>query len=257
MDPQYLVSHFRDLLKAGQVLILKDLSNTRSNLDENQRYYPDYDRFQVLLCRWGPMKFIIKSLLYPENSVHRKTLDDLDRRYREFNQLDTRFMKYYGRYVCNHPKPVPGTNRGLFSVISSPEYCDAYSSMTRNTLMFFEYIESDMSMLEFVQYNSFNVPAVVEVFIKIVSALVDAYNQCGFVHGDLNLRNILITAGGVALVDFDDSVLSRDPTSFVDGLRTMVTVVLAKVEPDYETELVTALNGVVQDVLNRSGVVLG
>jgi serine/threonine protein kinase len=205
----FVVANFRQLLKSGEIVIIKDYSNTRSNVDEYGRYYPEYDRFQVLLCRYRTVKFVIKALLYQETSTHTNYLDTLDAKYRQFNELDQRFMKYYGRFVCSHQKIVPNANLGLFNIISTAAYCSEYKTMYHNTIMFFEYKEHDTTLLEFCRYNVFNIRRITDVFARIVDAMVAMFKIHGFVHGDLNLRNILISGDEVSFIDFDDSSLNQ------------------------------------------------
>lgn len=215
-DMSYVINNFRRLLVKGDITICQDFSQKCGEYDEYTNLWNlDCTKFNVLLCKYNNTKFIIRALIYPQVSSTDAYIRELINKYKQFNILGPNFMKYYGSTKCYHTaKQLREYRHGLFTTFGK-KYCTEIYGQQVNDILFYSYIEHDNTLRKFIELNYTNTRAILEIFSITVRLLVSAFVNKGFIHGDLNLRNILIKGINhtyeVYFVDFDDSKFLDNP----------------------------------------------
>jgi hypothetical protein len=230
---------FGQALVSGRVNIIKDFSQRRGGVYDSDSglWESSYDRLQVLLCELNGFPFILRTFLYNESGAFQKEIMKLDAAYTKYNALSDNFMKYYGKYLCFHRDGINRSIRkGLRENLNNSLYCRATGATSfKNTLLFFQYLDTDMTLLEAIHSNALTPAELYKIFYRAAFLLIEAYRRHGFIHGDLNLRNVLIKDKKEAyFVDFDDSSIGVDnEDKFIDDLfmfRDRISALLSTAE---------------------------
>lgn len=141
----------------------EDFSQKRGNYDDESKLWDSsYDRFQVILAKYKTSKFIIRALLYPQVESISLQIRRLHNKYQSLNILGANFMKYYGITKCFHQSNVSTAFRGdLFQSLGS-SYCGVSYGLNYNDVMFFQYIDHDITLSKFISLNPRNIKDIIQ-----------------------------------------------------------------------------------------------
>ena len=187
--------------------------------NNNGSYIDSCLRFQtILISKHEKYKFIIKALFGRNCKLSSKLLDIL----KTINTLKTdNIIKFYGIVSCNHAYSKNIIKKGLFKTFKNKnkEFCKTIGN-NKIALLFFQYFEDTQSVKSYI-LDIFNNNIKTEftkcmrLCICIIVLLYYANITIGFVHHDLNLRNILINKDIITPKIFKLPEIPDDYSSYV------------------------------------------
>jgi serine/threonine protein kinase len=164
--------------------------NNGSYIDSCHRYHT------ILISKHGgKYRFIIKAFFGRKCKVSSKLLELL----KTVNTLHSdNIMKFYGTISCNHSYSTDIIKKGLFKTFKNKnkEFCKNVGN-NKITLLFFQYFDGTQSFKSYIlDVFNYNIRAEFTqcmcLCICLIILLYYANAKIGFIHHDLNLRNILI-----------------------------------------------------------------
>ena len=208
---QRLLNDFYSVDTRQKIKVLKDLSQGLAECTDNGLYLESCTKFQTVCIEVERIKFLVKSRVFPTSACfdHSNLLSKLQL----INQMHlSGFMKFYGSIKCSTNLPPHEIKKGLKTILTNLQFCShACPAASCTCIYFYEFIENSDTMRN--QLNQLNPDSLVQICKALFEMLRIAQDKIGFVHNDLNLRNVLITQSlQPFLVDFDDCKVNIDFT---------------------------------------------
>ena len=228
---------------------LFDYSQSLSECKQNAFYLSTCDRYQTILAEdfVTNQKYIVKSKVFPQY-VYTNEVYDLLKVLDVLSEFDLPYlMKFYGPLSCLSPEVVKSTTHyrhGLAALLGKKnEFCTGSVDSNKLVLFFYEYREGAEQLKTFIarQRENENIKPILKKIYFIVAIIIRyLQTEVGFVHNDLNLRNVLIesfpteqtltlpfgiqvkTRYAPFIIDFDDSLLDIKNKRLND-MRTLHT----------------------------------
>ena len=217
-----------------------------NNITKN--YRSDCDIFQTMLVNNinDNTTYILKSRIFPR---YNKGYKDLITKYNIINNLNINyFMKFAGFYNCHSDLTNLIYKKGLKTILNhtkknnlKSKLCASNKHYNANklTIFYFKFIPNTITIKEYINTSSnydTTYSNLIIIFRIVTDILFQAYNMNGFIHNDLNLRNILLnntrhnyidinkqTIPSIYtpfIIDFDDSYFNGSLSQFIDGINT-------------------------------------